>query len=88
MVLVNAMMALPSSIGWSSRRSPWRPSAAAAWPRSLGMGGLARLRLIEWPLAATSAGAAFACAAALSLGDLGVVALFGSDALVTLPALL
>ena len=35
-----------------------------------------------------SAGAAFAYAMALSLGDLGVVTLFGSDALVTLPALL
>ncbi|MDQ0470869.1 ABC transporter permease subunit [Labrys wisconsinensis] len=88
MVLVNAMMALPFV-----HRLVEPPLALAAerygrLAASLGMGGLARLRLIEWPLAATSAGAAFAYAAALSLGDLGVVTLFGSDALVTLPALL
>ena len=53
------------------------------------MGAWSRLRLVEWPLARRRRPrAAFAYAMALSLGDLGVVTLFGSQALVTLPALL
>jgi thiamine transport system permease protein len=56
--------------------------------RSLGLKGWARLQLIDWPVLRRPAGTAFAFAAALSLGDLGVIALFGSDAVQTLPYLL
>ena len=55
---------------------------------SLGIRGLAWLRLIGWPLLRRPLALAFAFSMALSLGDLGVIALFGSDALVTLPYLL
>ncbi|MFN8828500.1 MAG: thiamine/thiamine pyrophosphate ABC transporter permease ThiP, partial [Labrys sp. (in: a-proteobacteria)] len=56
--------------------------------RSLGVSGLARLRFIEGPLLRAPVGAALALAGAFSLGDLGVVALFGGDSLMTLPLLL
>lgn len=55
---------------------------------ALGMRGLARLRLVEFPLARRELGFAAALAAALSVGDLGVIALFGSEDFRTLPWLL
>ncbi|MDQ0394241.1 ABC transporter permease subunit [Labrys monachus] len=88
LILVNAMMALPFV---HRLVDPPMALAQARYGRladSLGMAGLTRLRLIEWPLLGPSAAAAFAFAMALSLGDLGVVALFGSEGLVTLPSLL
>jgi thiamine transport system permease protein len=88
LILVNAMMALPFA---HRLVDPPMALAQARYGRlaeSLGMTGWARLRLIEWPLLGPSATAAFAFAMALSLGDLGAIALFGSQGLVTLPSLL
>jgi thiamine transport system permease protein len=55
---------------------------------SLGITGWARLRLVEFPVVRRELGFAAALAAALSVGDLGVIALFGSDDFRTLPWLL
>jgi thiamine transport system permease protein len=55
---------------------------------SLGIAGWARLRLVEFPVARRELGFAAALSAALSVGDLGVIALFGSDTFRTLPWLL
>ncbi len=55
---------------------------------SLGMRGRARLLLVELPLARRELGFAAALSAALSVGDLGVIALFGSENFRTLPWLL
>jgi thiamine transport system permease protein len=55
---------------------------------SLGVTGLARLRLIDLPTLKRPLGLAFALSMAMSIGDLGVIALFGSDAFATLPYLL
>ncbi len=55
---------------------------------SLGISGLSRLRLVDLPVARRALGFAAALSAALSVGDLGVIALFGSDAFRTLPWLL
>jgi len=55
---------------------------------SLGLTGWARFRLVEFPVARRELGFAAALAAALSVGDLGVIALFGSDSFRTLPWLL
>jgi thiamine transport system permease protein len=88
LVLVNAMMALPFVHRLVDPPMALAQDRYGRLAQSLGMGGWTRLRLIEWPLLAPSATAAFAFAMALSLGDLGVVALFGSQGLVTLPSLL
>ncbi|WAJ27662.1 ABC transporter permease subunit [Antarcticirhabdus aurantiaca] len=56
--------------------------------RSLGLFGLARWRLVDWPAARRPLTLAFAFAFALSLGDLGAIALFGSPDFQTLPFLL
>ncbi|MCC6205978.1 MAG: ABC transporter permease subunit, partial [Hyphomicrobiales bacterium] len=70
---------------------PAHDTAAARHDRlceSLGVSGWNRLRLIDWPVLRRPLATGFAFAMALSLGDLGVIALFGSDALKTLPYLL
>jgi thiamine transport system permease protein len=85
---VNAVMAMPFVI------RALRPAHAAAAERhdrlaaSLGILGWNRFRLVDWPAIRRPLATGFAFAMALSLGDLGVIALFGSDAMKTLPYLL
>ncbi|MCR4266579.1 thiamine/thiamine pyrophosphate ABC transporter permease [Nitratireductor sp. ZSWI3] len=87
-VTVNAVMAMPFAM------RAIRPAYDAASARherlclSLGIAGLNRLRLVDWPALRRPAATALAFAMALSLGDLGVIALFGSDRVQTLPYLL
>ncbi len=88
LIAVNAVMAMPFVI------RAVRPAYDAASERherlaaSLGVSGWNRLRLIEWPVLRRPLATGFAFAVALSVGDLGVIALFGSDAVETLPYLL
>jgi thiamine transport system permease protein len=87
-VAVNAVMAMPFAI------RVVRPAYDAASERherlcaQLGIAGWNRLRLVDWPALRRPLATAAAFAMALSLGDLGVIALFGSDAVQTLPYLL
>ncbi len=87
-VLVNALMALPyviRTLGPPMMRVAERYDRLSA---SLGIAGRHRLRLVEWPLLRRPAGAALALASALAVGDLGVIALFGTQDSATLPLLL
>jgi thiamine transport system permease protein len=84
-VAINALMALPfvmrvlePAYGIHQRRTQ-RLSA------SLGISGLAWWRMVAWPGLRKPLLTALSFAMALSLGDLGAVALFGSDSFVTLP---
>ncbi|MCB9994549.1 MAG: hypothetical protein H6873_12945 [Hyphomicrobiaceae bacterium] len=52
---------------------------------SLAPSALTRWRLVEWPLLRTAIGTVLAMAFCFSLGDLGIVALFGTEHLATLP---
>ncbi len=85
---VNAVMAMPFAV------RAVRPAYDAASERherlaaQLGIAGWTRFRLIDWPALKRPLATAFAFAMALSLGDLGVIALFGSDQMQTLPYLL
>ena len=87
-IAVNAVMAMPFVV------RAIRPAHDAASERhdrlaaSLGISGWNRFRLIDWPSIRRPLLTGFAFAMALSLGDLGVIALFGSDAVKTLPFLL
>lgn len=87
-ITVNAAMAMPFAV--RLLRPAWDTSAARhnRLCAQLGITGFDRLRLIDWPSIRQPFGMAFAFAMALSLGDLGTIALFGSDALLTLPYLL
>lgn len=87
-VTVNAAMAMPFAI---RALRPAHDAASARHEklcRSLGIRGVARLRLVDWPVLRRPMAVAFAFAMALSLGDLGVIALFGSESVQTLPYLL
>ncbi|EKF18954.1 thiamine/thiamine pyrophosphate ABC transporter permease [Nitratireductor pacificus] len=87
-VTVNAVMAMPFAI---RAIRPTYDAASARHERlclSLGISGWTRLRLVDWPALRRPAATALAFATALSLGDLGVIALFGSDQVQTLPYLL
>ena len=87
-VTVNAAMAMPFAI---RLLRPAHDMAAAQHDRlaaNLGLKGMTRFRLVDWPVLRAPMLAAFAFSMALSLGDLGVIALFGSDRVQTLPWLL
>lgn len=56
--------------------------------QSLGMQGWHRFKLVEWPMLRPAAGLGLAIVAAFSAGDLGVVALFGTPDMKTLPLLM
>jgi thiamine transport system permease protein len=87
-ILVNALMALPFAL---RQIEPPLFLAAERYGRladSLGITAAARMRLVEWPLLKRPLTGALAITAALSLGDLGVTAFFGSGSILTLPLLL
>ncbi|MBZ9675611.1 thiamine/thiamine pyrophosphate ABC transporter permease [Mesorhizobium sp. ES1-1] len=87
-VTVNAVMAMPFAL------RAVRPAYDAASERherlcaQLGISGWNRFILVDWPSLRRPLATAFAFAMALSLGDLGVIALFGSDSVRTLPYLI
>ena len=82
---VNALLALPFAL---RALAPAAIEAEARHGRladALGVTGAARLRLITLPLLARPLRFAAALAAALSMGDLGVIALFADSSNATLP---
>ena len=87
-ICVNAVMALPFAL------RILEPAFAAAAARndrlcqSLRVEGFHRLRLVDFPALRRPLVMALLFATALSLGDFGAVALFGSGGLETLPSLL
>ncbi|MCP4317320.1 MAG: thiamine/thiamine pyrophosphate ABC transporter, permease protein [Hyphomicrobiales bacterium] len=87
-IVINAMMALPFVIRVLEPAHTTHMARTARLTASLGIVGLARLRLIDWPGMRRAFLLATAFAMALSLGDLGAIALFGSQDVVTLPYLL
>ena len=86
--VVNGVVAVPyvlRLVGPVLRRTAEHHDRLCA---GLGIGGLDRLRLVEWPAARRGVALSLALAAALGAGDLTVIALFGNQDSVTLPLLL
>ncbi|WP_232830548.1 thiamine/thiamine pyrophosphate ABC transporter permease ThiP [Oceanicella sp. SM1341] len=84
-LLVNAVMSLPFAM---RVMVPAMRRAREDYGRladSLGMSGVSRFRLAVWPALRRPAGFAGGIAAALSMGDLGVIALFADPETATLP---
>lgn len=84
-VMINAMTALPFVMRVLSPAFAIHRQRTARQATNLGIFGFTRLRLIDLPVLKTPLATALSFAMALSLGDLGAVALFGSEDLVTLP---
>ncbi|HBF32755.1 thiamine/thiamine pyrophosphate ABC transporter permease ThiP [Rhizobium sp.] len=87
-VVINAIMALPFTMRVLAPAMDTHRQRTQRLCASLGLSGLAKLRLIDWPGLKRPLLMALSFAMALSLGDLGAVALFGSNTLTTLPWLL
>ena len=88
LLVANVLMALPFAL---AILLPVAQKAASRYDRlalSLDLHGLQRWRAVEWPLLRRSLGHVAALSFCLSLGDLGVIALFGNNELSTLPWLL
>lgn len=87
-VAVNALMALPFVVRILEPAYATHVLRTGRLSASLGLQGMARWRRIDLPALGGVLATAGAFAMALSLGDLGAIALFGSQDLTTLPYLL
>jgi len=85
LVLANALLALPFAFAALGPGFTALLTSHGKLIRSLALGGFAQWRLIEWPLLAPALGYAAAVAFTFSLGDLGIIALFGTADFTTLP---
>ena len=84
-IFTNALMAIPYAL--KVLENPMRDLTArySVLCQSLGMQGFQRLRVVELPALKRPLAQALAFACVLSIGDFGVVALFGNDDFRTLP---
>jgi thiamine transport system permease protein len=87
-VAINALMALPFVHRILAPAMATHAARCERLTASLGIRGFDRLRWIDLPVLRKPLLMALSFAMALSLGDLGAVALFGSQDMVTLPWLL
>ena len=87
-ILVNALMGLPFVLRVLAPAMAQADETTRRLCLDLGIRGWHRLRLIDWPLIRDAVALAFAIAATLAAGDVGVIALFGSQDTETLPLLL
>lgn len=83
--LINMLMALPLAMRVLEPAFTSHFLRTGRLSASLGLQGLTRLRFADLPVLWRPMAMAFFFAMALSLGDLGAVALFGSENFVTLP---
>ncbi len=83
--LINMLMALPLAMRVLEPAFTSHFLRTGRLSASLGLQGFARLRFADLPVLWRPLAMAFSFAMALSLGDLGAVALFGSENFVTLP---
>lgn len=86
-ILINGLMALPFALRQVEPPLMLAAERHGRLAESLGIAGLDRLRLVDWPLLRRPLLDAFVVATALSLGDLGVASFFGGS-VTTLPLLL
>ncbi len=84
-VAVNALLALPFAYRLLVPQARAMEADYGRLAKSLGLRGGARLRLLVLPRLARPLGFAAGLVAALSMGDLGVIALFAAEAEATLP---
>jgi len=84
-IMVNALMGMPfviRTLGPAMRQSNMRYDKLCL---SLALTGWHRFRLVDWPILRRPVGLSAALVAALAMGDLGVIALFGTPQTATLP---
>ncbi|MBI4920848.1 MAG: hypothetical protein HY834_03800 [Devosia nanyangense] len=87
-VIANALLSLPFAMATLAPPFDAIARGRGKLIRSLDLSGARQFLDIEWPLIARDAGLVLALAFCFSLGDLGVIALFGTQDFVTLPLLM
>jgi thiamine transport system permease protein len=87
-VLANALLALPFAVATLAPPFDAIARSRGRLIRSLGLSGGRQFLSVEWPLVAPEAGVVVALSFCFSLGDLGVISLFGTQDFVTLPLLM
>jgi thiamine transport system permease protein len=87
-VVANALLALPFAVATLGPPLDAIARSRGKLIRSLGLSSFRQFAAVEWPLVAHEAGLAVALAFCFSLGDLGVIAFFGTQDFATLPLLL
>jgi thiamine transport system permease protein len=87
-VAINCIMALPFTVRILAPEFRTHELRTARLADSLDIHGLDRFRIVDWPVLKGPLLTALSFGLALSLGDMGAIALFGSDDFITLPSLL
>ncbi len=87
-VVANALLSLPFAMATLAPPFDAIARSRGKLIRSLGLSGKRQFIDVEWPLVARDAGLVLALSFCFSLGDLGVIALFGTQNFTTLPLLM
>jgi thiamine transport system permease protein len=87
-VLGNTLLSLPFAMAALGPPAEAIARRQGRLIRSLGLSGWRQFAEVEWPLLGRDIGVVLALAFCLSLGDLGIISLFGTTDFVTLPLLL
>ncbi len=87
-VIANALLSLPFVMATLAPPFEAIARSRSRLIRSLGLGGMRQFLAIELPLVARDIGLVLALGFCFSLGDLGVIALFGTQNFATLPLLM
>lgn len=87
-LIANALLSLPFALATLGPPLDAIALSRGKLIRSLDLGGWTQWVAVEWPLIGRDAGVVVALAFCFSLGDLGVIALFGTEDFTTLPLLM
>jgi thiamine transport system permease protein len=87
-ILANALLSLPFAIATLGPPLDALARQHGKLVRALGLSGTRQFALVELPLIGRDIGVAMTLAFCFSLGDLGVISLFGTQDFVTLPLLM
>ena len=87
-VIANALLSLPFAMATLAPPLEAIARSRGKLIRSLALTGTRQFLAVEWPLIARDAGLVLALSFCFSLGDLGVIALFGTQSFATLPLLM
>ncbi len=88
LIIANALLALPFCVAILLPPIQAANIRYSKITKSLRLSGLRRFKSIEWPLLGHEIGLVLALAFCFSLGDLGIISLFGTDDFATLPWLM
>ncbi len=88
LILANALLALPFSVAVLSPPIEAANFRYSKLTKSLNLSSLRRFKAIEWPMLGSEIGVVLALTFCFSLGDLGIISLFGADEFATLPWLM